>query len=128
MVPHDTGLRVVIAPQIYISLEPGLAAVQQPDYQPIQREIPVVWTQDGADFRLDISLPDSTMLDILFPAQIESLHVNGATLWALSDEPCATLSGTQVQMTPAGLRLTSTTGGALHILAHLADQKRTNAK
>jgi hypothetical protein len=117
---------IIIAPQIYVSLE----AQDPPDLvqetKPRTTEITMVWIQDGNDFRLDINLPDSSVLDLYFSTQVGSLHINGETIWENNTPHAVGVSGVHVEMTPVGLRLTCTTCGMLHILARCAPE--TNAQ
>jgi hypothetical protein len=111
------AMQIVITPQVCVSLQPYTASNEQHEPKPIQSDIPMVWVQDGMDFRLDITLPNLSVLEILFPMDIETLHVNGKTIWGKSVEPSGRNSGTQVQVLSSGLQLTCTSGGPLHILA-----------
>jgi hypothetical protein len=126
MLPNREIMQIVIAPQINVLLEPYTDATQLQEHKPIQREIPMVWVQDGADFRLDITLPNSSVLDVLFPEKLESLHVNGETIWEKSLVHPAIAPGIHLEMTPSGLRLTCTSKGVIHILAHNVGQDREN--
>jgi hypothetical protein len=115
---NPEAMQIIITPQIRVSLEHNPAeGVQQHETSPIQSDIPLVWVQDGLDFRLDITLPSSSMLEILFPLDLESLHVNGELAWGKSMEQSDGNSLTQVEILPSGLHFKCTAGGALHILA-----------
>lgn len=108
---------IIIAPQIYVSLEPQETRQQNQEAKPRQTEIPMIWTQDEDDFRLDINLPESSVLDVYFSAQVGTLHVNGETIWDNNTVHAIRMTGAHAEMTPAGLRLTCTSSGSLHILA-----------
>lgn len=108
---------IIIAPQIYVSLEPDDSLDPSQETKPRQMEIPMVWIQDGSNFRLDINLPDSSVLDVYFSSQVCSLHINGETIWENGTPHPVGLPGAHAESTPAGLRLTCTTSGSLHILA-----------
>lgn len=107
---------IIIAPQIYVSLE-RQEAQDAEETKPKRTEIPMVWIQDEDSFRLDIDLPESSALDVTFCTPLGSLHINGETIWANSTAHAVRIAGTHVEMTPAGLRLTCTSKGAIHILA-----------
>jgi hypothetical protein len=107
---------IIIAPQIYVSLEPQTAEDSQ-DLKPKRTEIPMIWIQDGNSFRLDIDLPDSSTLDVTFCSPMTSLHVNGETIWENNLIHAVTMAGTHAEMTPAGLRITCTSGGSIHLFA-----------
>ncbi len=106
---------VLIAPQIFVPLD-GAAATQTPELR--RAEVPMTWTWDeGFGFRLDIVLPDSSTLDLVFPTSLSSLHVNGETIWADGADQPAHCPGVRVEQSPLGLRLTCTAAGPLHVLA-----------
>lgn len=113
---------IIIAPQIYVTLEPYETSELDQEIKPRQTEIPMVWIQDGSNFRLDINLPESSVLDVLFSTQVCSLHINGETIWENDRSHAVGISGTHAEMTPAGLRLTCTSSGSLHILARCTVQ------
>lgn len=115
---------IVIAPQIYVLLEPYECQDQNQEIQPRQTEIPMVWIQDGDDFRLDINLPESSVLDVYFSSQICSLHINGETIWENDMAHPVGFAGAHVEKTPAGLRLACTSVGSLHILARYVHKTR----
>ena len=108
---------IIIAPQIYISLEPHDSSDLNQEPKPRKTEIPMVWIQDGSNFRLDINLPEASVLDLYFSAQVGSLHINGETIWEGNTPHAVGISGTHAEMTPSGLRLTCTSCETLHILA-----------
>jgi hypothetical protein len=108
---------IIIAPQIYVSLEPQTSLSSPEETAPRQTEIPMVWIQDGSDFRLDIDLPDSSVLDVYFSSQIGSLHINGETIWENNAPRAVSITGAHAVMTPGGLRLTCSSGGPVHIFA-----------
>ncbi len=110
---------VIIAPQIYVSLAPQVT-VENREVQPKRTEIPMTWIQDGDNFRLDINLPDSSVLDVSFSLPVRSLHVNGETIWENNTVHAVQIAGTHVEESVNGLRLTCTSGGSLHILARSA--------
>ena len=120
--PRDE-MQIVIATKVYVRLEQPTSTSKQPAHEAIRKEIPVVWVLDDADFRLDINLPEPSLLDILFPVDVESLHVNGETIWGKALAQSANTTQTRVEMTSSGLRFTCTSGGALHILAHILSQE-----
>lgn len=107
---------VLIVPQIYVPLEPQ-SGPDAPEAPPRRAEIPMTWIQDDFGFRLDIDLPDSSALDLVFSAPVSSLHVNGETIWADQVVHRIGLPGVHVESTPRGLRLTCTAAGRLHVLA-----------
>lgn len=107
---------VLIVPQIYVPLEPQ-GGPDTPEAHPRRAEIPMTWIQDDFGFRLDIDLPDSSALDLVFAAPVSSLHVNGETIWAEQMAHPIGLRGVHVENTPRGLRLTCTAAGRLHVLA-----------
>lgn len=107
---------VLIVPQIYVPLEPQ-GGSDAPEALPRRAEIPMTWIQDEFGFRLDIDLPDSSTLDLVFAAPVSSLHVNGETIWAGQTVHRIGLQGVHVENTPRGLRLTCTAAGRLHVLA-----------
>ena len=106
---------IIIAPQIYVPLEAEDLVGQEP--RPRRTEIPMTWTQEGNIFRLDIDLPESSVLDIYFSSQVSSLHVNGETIWDGSTIFHASRGGIHAEVMASGLRLTCTLSGSLHILA-----------
>lgn len=126
MFSNREGMQIVIAPQIYVTLEHQGDANKKDASKPKQMKIPMAWIQDGGDFRLDVTLPDSSVLDVLFPAQVESLHVNGETVWEKSTIHVATASGIHLEITSTGLRLTCKAKGSIHILAHNLGQDKDN--
>jgi hypothetical protein len=77
----------------------------------------MVWIQDGDSFRLDIELPNFSVLDVFFSTPVASLHVNGETIWSNSTAHADPIAGACVEISPQGLQLTCTSGGKLHILA-----------
>lgn len=116
----DTGpghRQIIIAPQIYVPL--GLPASADPveGAQLRRTDIPIAWLQEGDNFRLDIELPQSSVLELVFTTSVASLHVNGATVWANDAIQPIRLGGVQVKRTAAELRLIYTNGGTLHVLA-----------
>lgn len=108
---------IIIAPQIYVSLEPQEPLDFNQEIKPRRTEIPMVWIQDGDNFRLDIDLPDSSALDVIFSPRVASLYVNGETIWENNTAHAVRIPGAHVENTPAGLRLTCTSSGSIHILA-----------
>ena len=108
---------IIIAPQIYVSMEPAEARNFNQETQLRRAEIPMVWIQDGDNFRLDINLPDSGVLDMIFSSPLSSLHINGETIWENNTAHAVQVKGAHVESTPAGLRLTCTSSGSIHILA-----------
>ncbi len=107
---------VLIVPQIYVPLEPQ-GSPDASEALPRRAEVPMTWIQDDFGFRLDIDLPDSSALDLVFAAPVSSLHVNGETIWAEQVVHQIGLQGVRVENTPEGLRLTCTASGRLHVLA-----------
>ena len=77
----------------------------------------MIWIQDGSNFRLDINLPESSVLDVYFATQVGSLHINGETIWENNTPHAVKITGAHAEMTPGGLRLTCTSGGSIHIFA-----------
>ena len=108
---------VIIAPQIYVPLEPGVDSDSGQEPCPRSMEIPMVWTQEGDVFRLDVDLPNSSVLDVYFSSRVGSLHVNGETIWEHQTIYPVQGNGIHAEVTPAGLRLTCTREGAIHLLA-----------
>ena len=108
---------IVIAPQIYVCLESQPSADPTQETKPRRTEIPMVWIQDGENFRLDIGLPVSSVLDVLFSSLVESLYVNGETIWENHTTHPVGIPGIHAENTQGGLRLTCTSGGSIHILA-----------
>jgi len=108
---------VIIAPQIYVSLEPQDPFDFSEEIKPRRTEIPMVWIQDGDSFRLDIDLPESSVLDVVFYPLVDSLHINGETIWAANTAHAVQLAGAHVEISPGGLRLTCSCSGSIHILA-----------
>ncbi len=113
---------VIIAPQIYISMEAEESFDLNEEVKPRRTEIPMVWIQDGSNFRLDIDLPESSVLDVIFSPSVDSLHVNGETIWEHNTPHTIQRSGVHVEIMPAGLRLTCTYSGSIHILARCVTQ------
>jgi hypothetical protein len=107
---------IIIAPQIYVPLEADTSLPEGEEY-PRQAEIPMTWVQEEDVFRLDINLPISCVLDVYFSPRIGSLHVNGETIWEKQTIYAVQGSGIHAEMTPAGLRLTCTQEGPIHLLA-----------
>lgn len=117
--------QIVICPKVCIPVEHYTAGSQQTEPRLIQSNIPMAWTQDGMDFRLDITLPLQSALEIWFPLDVELLHVNGEIIWKKSEERSLIADGAAVQVHltgPSGLSLTCNAGGALHILATFAEK------
>ena len=114
--------QILITPQICVSVEQTTAIHPPQEPKPIQSDIPMVWVQDGLDFRLDITLPSPSGLEILFPIDVETLYVNGEMVWGNAAEHTAVLESIRVEKIPAGLQLTCGAGGALHILATFVDK------
>ncbi|HNB52757.1 MAG TPA: hypothetical protein PK530_12485 [Anaerolineales bacterium] len=110
---------IIIAPQIYISLDPQ-ETTENREAQPKRTEIPMTWIQDGDNFRLDIDLPKSSVLDVSFSLPVASLHVNGETIWSNNTVHAVQIAGAHVEESVSGLRLTCTSGGSIHILARSA--------
>ena len=116
----DTRLgrrHVIIAPQIYVSLDPQDPFDFSEEAAPRRTEIPMVWIQDGDNFRLDIDLPESSVLDVIFYPCVDSLHINGETIWGNNTVHSVQIPGAHVEMSPGGLRLTCSSSGSIHILA-----------
>jgi hypothetical protein len=107
---------IIIAPQIYVPLD---ADFSEAGYEPRlrQAEIPMTWTQEGEVFRLDIDLPGSGVLDVYFSSHVGSLYVNGETIWENQTIYAVRSTGIHAEVTPAGLRLTCTKEGPIHLLA-----------
>lgn len=110
---------IVISPQIYVSLDPVETYRGDPDVRPRQAKIPMTWSQFEDDFRLDVDLPDPSVLDVYFPSRVDVLHVNGETIWENNAPHVVAFGGMHAELTPTGLRLTCTSGGSIHILARL---------
>jgi hypothetical protein len=108
---------IIVVPQIYVPLEPEVPTELDREPRPRQEEIPMTWTQEGDIFRLDIDLPASGVLDVYFSSRVGSLHVNGETIWEHQTTYAVNSPGMHVEVTPAGLRLTCTSGGSIHLLA-----------
>lgn len=109
---------ILIVPQIYVSLEePQDPFDFSEEIKPRRTEIPMVWIQDGDNFRLDIQLPESSVLDVVFYPSVDSLHINGETIWASNTTHAVQVPGAHVEMSPGGLRLTCSRSGSIHILA-----------
>jgi hypothetical protein len=106
---------IIIAPQIYVPLEADASSTD--GLEPRQTEIPMTWTQEGDVFRLDINLPASSVLDVYFSSRVGSLHVNGETIWENQTIYAVQGTGIHAEVTPAGLRLTCTKDGPIHLLA-----------
>ncbi len=111
---------IIIAPQIYVSLEPQETVGVRREAQPKKTKIPMVWIQDGDNFRLDIELPVSSVLDVVIASPVTSLHINGETIWSNNSVHGVQMTGAHVEDTVDGLRLTCTSGGSIHILACIA--------
>jgi hypothetical protein len=107
---------IIIAPQIYVALEPQEPLLYGEETPPRRTEIPMTWIQDGSNFRLDINLPDSSVLDVVFATTVSSLYVNGEIIWENNTVHAVQIPGTHVENSPAGLRLTCTSGGSIHLL------------
>lgn len=110
---------IIIAPQIYVTLDPQQLSAAPHDVQPKKTKIPMVWMQDGDNFRLDIDLPAASALDVVIASPVISLHVNGETIWMNDVAHSVRFTGAHVEDTADGLRLTCTSGGSIHILACL---------
>jgi hypothetical protein len=117
---------IIIAPQIYVALEPETPLEPGRDVAPQRAEIPMTWILDGGHFRLDIDLPADSVLDLVFASRVRSLHVNGETIWENDTPHAVSLTGAHAEMTPGGLRLTCTSGGSLHILARCVLEAERN--
>ncbi len=107
---------IIIAPQIFVTLDPQESQDFVEEIMLRRTEIPMTWTQEGSNFRLDINLPEASVLDVYFGTTVTSLHVNGETIWENNMAHAVQIPGAQVVDTPAGLRFTCTSSGALHIL------------
>ena len=116
------AMQILITPQICVSIERTRAIHPPQEPKPIQSDIPMVWVQDGLDFRLDITLPSPSGLEILFPSEVETLYINGELVWGNTPEHTAFVESARVEKVPAGLQLTYGAGGALHILATFVDK------
>jgi len=119
---HFEARQILITPQICVSVEQTTAAHPTQEPKPIQSDIPMVWVQDGLDFRLDITLPSPSGLEILFPSDVETLYINGDMVWGNEPQHVAVVESVQVEKVSAGLQLTYGAGGALHILATFVDK------
>ncbi len=107
---------IIMAPQIYVPLDADVSeAGDEPKLR--QAAIPMIWTQEGEVFRLDIDLPGSSVLDVYFSSQVGSLYVNGETIWENQTIYAVQGTGIHAEVTPAGLRLTCTKDGPIHLLA-----------
>ncbi len=107
---------IIIAPQIYVTLDPQEPFNLGEEIPPRRTEIPMTWIQEGSNFRLDINLPEASVLDVYFATNVASLHVIGETIWENNTVHAVQIPGVHVVDTPAGLRFTCTSSGALHIL------------
>jgi len=119
---HSEAMQILITPQICVSVEQITAIHPPQEPRPIQSDIHMVWVQDGLDFRLDITLPSPSGLEILFPSDVETLYINGEMVWGNAAEQPAVVESVQVEKVSAGLQLTCGAGGALHILATFVDK------
>lgn len=108
---------IIISPQIYVSLDSQSPVDFSDDIELRRVEIPMVWIQEGDNFRLDIELPQSSVLDVTFTPTVDSLHINGETIWENNTAHAVRLTGVHIEATPAGVRLTCTSSGSIHILA-----------
>lgn len=127
MLTNPDRKHIIIVPQIYVSMEPQEALNFGEEAQPRRTEIPMVWIQEGDHFRLDIELPDSSVLDVFFSSLVNSLHINGETIWRNGIAHAVQMTGTHVESSPAGLRLTCTSSGSIHILARCVVQTGSHA-
>ena len=114
--------QILITPQICVSIERTTAIHPPQEPKPIQNDIPMVWVQDGLDFRLDITLPRPSGLEILFPIDVETLYINGEMVWGNPVKHTVVAESVQVERVSAGVQLTCGAGGALHILATFVDK------
>lgn len=107
---------IIIAPQIFVTLDPQEPQNFGEEISPRRTEIPMVWIQEGGNFRLDINLPEASVLDVYFSTTVSSLHVNGETIWENNMALAIQVPGVHIVDTPAGLRFTCNSSGQLHIL------------
>ncbi len=109
--------RIIVAPQIFVSLAPDLKKAEASGESPCHADVAVAWTWDEASFRMDVSLPQAGALSIIFPLNADIVYVNGEIVWDCKGSRKTGASTTTVEPDGAGLRLIFAAGGRYHILA-----------
>lgn len=116
MVTTPARSHVLIAPRLSLPLGSQNAAEAR-EALPRHADIAMTWAQDEFGFRLDIDLPESSMLDLVFSEAPVSVHVNGETIWADQCVQPILRADIDVEVLKPGLRLSFTSSGQLHVLA-----------
>ncbi len=117
MIVHSEAKRIIVAPQVFVSLEPDMKKAGDSGSGPCHADIGVAWSWDEANFRMDVTLPQSGSLNITLPLYFDTVYVNGEIVWDKGAQKTG-IETTTVEPAGAGLRLNFKAGGPYHILAH----------
>jgi hypothetical protein len=109
--------QIIIAPQVFVSLAPGLGEVDAYGEWPCHADIGVAWSWDKASFRMDVTVPLAGALNIIFPFKAEIIYVNGEIVWDSKGFHKTAIGKTTVEPISDGLRMNFAAGGPYHILA-----------
>ena len=109
--------QIIVAPQVFVSLAPGLGKADASEKWPCHAEIGVAWSWDEGSFRMDISVPQAGARDIIFPFKAEIVYVNGEIVWDSNGSHKTGVGTTTVEPTGDGLRMNFAAGGPYPILA-----------
>ncbi|MCB9420046.1 MAG: hypothetical protein H6667_09590 [Ardenticatenaceae bacterium] len=128
MVSDSQQLQIVVIPKVFVPYKNDVRLNKKEKSSLIHNNIPMIWIQDGLEFRLDVTLPEASTLEVLFPPIAETLTVNGRMVWKKSLGQLFPSEETQAEEKPTGLILKCNSGGALHILATFQEKTKPNAK
>ena len=117
MVVHSEAKQIIVAPQVFVSLQPDLTAAGNIETNPNRVDIGVAWSWDEANFRMDVTLPQAGALNIVFPLKVDTVYINGEIVWD-NKGPHKVVGTTTVEADGTGLLLNFAAGGSYHILAH----------
>jgi len=118
MVVHSETKQIIVAPQVFVSLQPDLKTAESSGTAPNRVDIGVAWSWDEANFRMDVTLPQAGALNIIFPLKVDTVYVNGEIVWDNKGLHATSIGTTTVEPDGAGLLLNFAAGGSYHILAH----------
>lgn len=127
MTTHHSSLQLLLPITINISLDEIDPSTRSCSGALTKDDIPIAWTQDDQDLRLDVTLPSEATFEMTLPGFTNSLILNGITIWQQQHGQIAMFDCSKVIRSEFGLNLNCNFGGALHIMA-IFDQKRKNAK
>ena len=119
MVLNSEAKQIIVAPQVFVSLEPEFkTGGALSETGPNRIDIGVAWSWDETNFRMDVTLPQAGALNIMLPLKVDTVYVNGVIVWDKEGLHKTGIGTTTVAPAESGLLLNFAAGGSYHILAH----------